>query len=94
MAVKIRLQRRGSKKRPFYAVVAADRRMPRDGRFLEKIGTYDPNQKGEKRISLVRDRVDHWISKGAKPSDVVTRLIKDFDQLKEAAAAEPMKEEA
>ena len=75
MAVRIRMQRRGSKKRPFYAVVAADSKMPRDGRFLEKLGTYDP-RKETGGIHLEMARVDHWIGVGALPSDTVAGLIK------------------
>lgn len=74
MAVRIRLQRRGSKKRPFYAVVAADSRAPRDGRFLEKLGTFDPRNK-EDGLNMNQERVDHWISNGATPSETVAKLI-------------------
>lgn len=76
MAVKIRLQRRGSKKRPVYAVVVADARMPRDGRFLEKVGTYDPRRE-EGKVMFNEARVAHWLGLGAQPSDTVGRLIKD-----------------
>ncbi len=72
--VRIRLTRRGAKKRPFYRVVAADGRMPRDGRFLEQLGYYDP-MKTPKDLKLNLERIDHWISVGAKPSDTVARLI-------------------
>ena len=75
MAVRIRMQRRGSKKRPFYAVVAADSRMPRDGRFLEKLGTYDPLKEVD-NIRFEMARVDHWIQVGAVPSDTVAGLLK------------------
>lgn len=81
MAVRIRMQRRGSKKRPFYAVVAADSRKARDGRFLEKLGTFNP-LKDTDRVHLVMDRVDHWLSVGATPSDTVAGLIK---QVREAS---------
>lgn len=74
MAVRIRMQRRGSKKRPFYAVVAADSKMARDGRFLEKLGTFDP-RKESGGIHLNMDRVDHWIGVGATPSGTVAGLI-------------------
>ncbi|MBF0128124.1 MAG: 30S ribosomal protein S16 [Magnetococcales bacterium] len=74
MAVRIRMQRRGCKKRPFYAVVAADSKMPRDGRFLEKLGIFDPLKTDG--ASLNMDRIDHWIGVGAVPSDTVERLIK------------------
>ncbi|MBF0424557.1 MAG: 30S ribosomal protein S16 [Magnetococcales bacterium] len=75
MAVRIRLQRRGSKKRPFYAIVAADRQMPRDGRYLEKLGTYDPRKESEKAV-LKAERVAHWLGMGALPSDPVAKMIK------------------
>ncbi|MBF0260837.1 MAG: 30S ribosomal protein S16 [Magnetococcales bacterium] len=77
MAVRIRMQRRGSKKRPFYAVVAADARMPRDGRFLEKLGVFNPLLEND-RVSLDMERVNHWLSVGAVPSDTVDRLIKQL----------------
>lgn len=78
--VRIRLQRRGYKKHPFYAVVAAEIHMPRDGRFLEKIGTYDPHQKEDKnKFKVKSDRMAHWLSKGAQPSDTVARLIKNME---------------
>ncbi len=75
MAVKIRLARAGAKKRPFYRIVAADVRSPRDGRFLEKLGTYDPNAEPS-RVELRADRIQHWISVGAQPTDTVRRLLK------------------
>ncbi len=79
MAVRIRMQRRGSKKRPFYAVVAADSRMPRDGRFLEKLGVFDP-LKETNRISLAMDRINHWLGVGALPSETVAKLIKQVQE--------------
>lgn len=82
--VRLRLSRGGAKKRPFYRVVAADIRMPRDGRFIEQVGTYDPRaSKGA--LSLKLDRIDHWLSQGASPSDTVESLIKRF----RAIAAKP-----
>ncbi|MGH7249558.1 MAG: 30S ribosomal protein S16 [Minisyncoccia bacterium] len=78
--VVIRLARGGAKKRPFYRVVAADQRMPRDGRFIEQVGTFDPRaEKGS--LTLMIDRVDHWLSVGAQPSDTVKGLIKKFRSL-------------
>jgi small subunit ribosomal protein S16 len=75
--VVIRLARGGAKKRPYYRVVAADKRMPRDGRFIEQVGTFNPRvEKGS--ISLKIDRVDHWLKVGAEPSDTVRSLIKKF----------------
>lgn len=75
MAVKIRLARGGAKKRPFYRIVAADARAPRDGRFLEKLGTYNPMTE-DGTIVLDRARVDYWLSVGAEPTKVVSRLLR------------------
>jgi small subunit ribosomal protein S16 len=75
MAVKLRLARRGAKKSPFYHVVATDSRNPRDGRFNEEIGTYDPNY-SPARIHLKQDRLEHWLKLGAQPSATVAQLIK------------------
>jgi small subunit ribosomal protein S16 len=79
MSVKIRLQRRGAKKRPFYRVVAADIRAPRDGRFIELLGTYDPLQ-DPPVIRLNKERVDYWISNGAQPTDTAEALIKKLNE--------------
>ena len=75
MAVSIRLRREGAKNRPYYKVVVADSRSPRDGRFIEIIGTYDPKKPGH-NSTLKLDRAEYWISKGAQPSDTVRSLIK------------------
>ena len=77
MAMKIRLARGGSKKRPFYRVVAADSRMPRDGRYVEKLGTYNPllPKDSEERVKLDMERVQHWLDKGAQPTDRVSRFL-------------------
>lgn len=75
MAVKIRLARTGAKKRPFYRIVAADARSPRDGRFLEKLGTYDPT-KNPSAVHVNQARVDYWLGVGAQPTDTVKRLLK------------------
>lgn len=77
MAVKIRLARGGSKKRPFYSIVAADSRMPRDGRFIEKLGTYNPllPKDSEDRVKMNLDRVQHWLGEGAQPTDRVSRFL-------------------
>ena len=77
MALKIRLARGGSKKRPFYSVVVADSRMPRDGRFIEKIGTYDPRlpKDSENRVQIDGAKAADWIKKGAKPTDRVARFL-------------------
>ncbi|BAB06202.1 30S ribosomal protein S16 [Halalkalibacterium halodurans] len=74
MAVKIRLKRMGSKKAPFYRVVVADSRSPRDGRFIEEIGTYNPLTQPAK-VELKEDRALDWMLKGAKPSDTVRNLF-------------------
>lgn len=73
--VKIRLQRVGKKKAPFYHIVVADSRSPRDGRIIEQIGTYDPMTEPS-TIKLDTDKVDKWIKDGAKPTDTVKQLIK------------------
>lgn len=75
MAVKIRLQRFGAKKRPFYRVVAADSRSPRDGRFLEQLGIYDPMAQPS-MYRFNQARLDYWLSVGAKPSDTIASLLR------------------
>lgn len=74
MAVTIRLSRAGAKKHPFYRVVVADSRRPRDGKFLEQVGTYDPSR--EAALDLQKDLLDAWMKKGAVPSQTVSELIK------------------
>lgn len=73
--VRIRLSRSGTKKNPFYRVVVIDSRKPRDGRYLELIGTYNPRAKGEK-AQINRERVRHWLACGAQPSDTVSRIFR------------------
>jgi small subunit ribosomal protein S16 len=75
MAVVLRLSRAGAKKMPFYHVVATDSRNPRDGKFIEAIGSYDPNQEPPK-LELNRERLEHWLKVGATPSETVAGLIK------------------
>ena len=76
MSLKLRLSRAGTKKRPYYHVVVADARSPRDGRFIEKIGTYDPRLADkEKRVNLITDRVTYWLGVGAQPTDRVARFV-------------------
>ena len=75
MAVAIRLRREGALNRPYFKVVVADKRSPRDGKFIEIVGTYDP-KKGGMNSTLKLERIDYWISKGAQPSDTVRSLIK------------------
>lgn len=87
MAVSIRLSRGGSKKRPYYRIVVADARSPRDGNFIEKIGTYNPllAKDDAKRVTIDSDRAKHWLSVGAQPTDRVARFF-DAAGLKERAA--------
>jgi len=77
MALKIRLARGGSKKRPYYRIVVAEATSPRDGRYVEKVGTYNPmlNKDDENRVQLVEDRVKHWLGVGALPTDRVARFL-------------------
>ena len=79
MALKIRMSRGGAKKRPFYSIVIADSRSPRDGRFIEKVGTYNPMlDRGHKdRVVLKAERIQHWMKMGATPSDRVARFLGD-----------------
>ena len=81
MALKIRLSRGGAKKQPFYRIVVADSRSPRDGRFIERLGTYDPMvaKDSENRITLKEERIKYWLSQGAKPSDRVARFLGHAD---------------
>lgn len=83
MAVKIRLARHGAKKRPFYRIVVADSECPRDGRFLENVGTYNP-VKDPAEVTLKTDRVQYWLQQGAQPTDTVKNLLK-----KEGVTAQP-----
>ncbi len=87
MAVSIRLSRGGSKKRPYYRIVVADARAPRDGQFIEKIGTYNPllAKDDEKRVTLNAERAKHWLSVGAQPTDRVARFL-DVAGVKERAS--------
>lgn len=76
--VTIRLARAGAKKRPFYHIVVADSRRARDGRYIERIGFFNPIAVGgEESLRIEKERVDHWVSKGAQPSDRVAKLLKD-----------------
>ena len=77
MSMKIRLARGGSKKRPFYRIVAADSRMPRDGRFIEKLGTYNPllPKDSEDRVKMDVERVQYWLAQGAQTTDRVSRML-------------------
>ena len=90
MATKIRLARGGRKGRPFYSIVVANSTSPRDGKFIEKVGTYNPllDNDSEKRIVLKQERVEHWLSVGAKPTDRVAILLNSLG-LKGAAKFKP-----
>jgi small subunit ribosomal protein S16 len=76
MAVKIRLARHGAKKRPFYRIVVADSESPRDGRYLENVGTYNP-LKDPAEVTLDSERIDYWLQQGAIPTDTVKNLLKN-----------------
>jgi small subunit ribosomal protein S16 len=92
MSLKLRLARAGTKKRPYYHVVVADARSPRDGRFIEKIGTYDPKlEDREKRVTLVTERAQHWLSVGAQPTDRVARFFDAAGLLKREPRNNPEK---
>ena len=93
MSIKIRLARAGSKKRPFYRVVAADSRMPRDGRFIEKLGTYNPllNKDDNNRVNLDLDRIKDWLSKGAQTTDRISRLLENLEVLPKKIRNNPIK---
>ena len=83
--VVIRLARHGAKKKPFYHIVAADKRMPRDGRFIEKLGFFNPVASGQaEKLRMEFERVEYWLSQGAQPSDRVKSLIKDARKAKAA----------
>ena len=93
MAVAIRMSRGGSKKRPYYKIVVADERAPRDGKFIERIGSYNPllAKDDEKRVVLDSDRAKHWLSVGAQPSDRVARFLDAAGLLKREARNNPNK---
>ena len=91
MSMKIRLARGGSKKRPLYAIVATDSRNPRDGRFLEKLGTYDPMlaKDNEGRVKMDLDRVKHWLGQGAQPTDRIARMLEAAGILEKKVRSNP-----
>lgn len=91
MAVKLRLSRAGAKKSPFYRVVVTDSRSPRDGRFIEHVGIYDPTR-NPAEVRFQMERIDHWLRVGATPSDTVAHLINQTRR--EAAKAEGTKKPA
>lgn len=93
MALKLRLARGGSKKRPFYSIVVADVRAPRDGRFIEKLGTFNPllAKDNEQRVVINKERIEHWLSHGAQPTDRVHRFLDEAGILKREARNNPKK---
>lgn len=93
MALSIRLSRGGSKKRPYYRIVVADARSPRDGRFIEKIGNYNPllAKDAENRVVLDADRAKHWLGVGAQPTDRVARFLDQAGVRERAARSNPNK---
>ncbi len=93
MAMKIRLARGGSKKRPFYSIVAADSRMPRDGRFIEKLGTYNPMlpKDSEERVKMNMERVKYWLGEGAQVTDRVSRMLEAAGELPKKDRSNPKK---
>ena len=95
MAVKIRLARGGAKKRPFYRIVAADERSPRDGRYIEKLGTYNPllPRDSAERVVMDVERVQYWLDRGAQPTDRVLRFLDAAGIRTRAARVNPKKAE-
>lgn len=93
MAMKIRLARGGSKKRPFYRIVAADSRMPRDGRFIEKLGTYNPllPKDSEDRVKMDIEKIQAWLDKGAQPTDRVARFLEAAGVVEKKERSNPKK---
>jgi small subunit ribosomal protein S16 len=93
MAMKIRLARGGSKKRPFYRIVAADSRMPRDGRYVEKLGTYNPllAKDNEERVKMNVERIQYWLGQGAQTTDRVARMIEAAGLVPKTDRANPKK---
>ena len=77
--VKIRLRRMGAKKAPYYRIIVADSRCPRDGCFIEELGTYDPMAEGEQRIKVDMERAQYWIANGAQPTETVRGLLKKVE---------------
>jgi small subunit ribosomal protein S16 len=90
MSLKIRLARGGAKKRPYYSIVIADARTPRDGRFIEKVGTYNPmlDRSAADRVTLKEERLRHWLGVGAQPTDRVARFLGDAGIIDKPATRE------
>src|ERR687897_2480990 len=95
MSLKIRLARAGAKKRPYYRIVVADSRSPRDGRFIDKVGTYDPMKPKDDagRIILESEKIQAWLAKGAQPTDRVLRFLDAAGLMKREARNNPQKAE-
>ena len=95
MSTKIRLARGGSKKRPYYRIVVADVRAPRDGRFIEKVGTYNPMlaKDNPERVTLIEERIRHWLDHGAQPTDRVLRFLDQAGIRTRASRSNPQKGE-
>ncbi|QIE46614.1 30S ribosomal protein S16 [Pseudohalocynthiibacter aestuariivivens] len=93
MAMKIRLARGGSKKRPFYRIVASDSRMPRDGRFIEKLGTYNPllPKDSEERVKMDMERIQYWLGQGAQPTDRISRMLEAAGAIEKKERSNPNK---
>jgi small subunit ribosomal protein S16 len=93
MAMKIRLARGGLKKRPFYSIVAADSRMPRDGRFIEKLGTYNPllPKDSEERVKMNMERIEYWLGEGAQPTDRIARMLEAAGKMDKTERSNPNK---
>ena len=93
MSIKIRLARGGSKKRPFYRIVAADTRMPRDGRFIEKLGTYNPllPKDSEDRVKMDVERIQYWMGQGAQTTDRVARFLEAAGVVEKKERSNPIK---
>ena len=92
----IRMTRHGTKKRPFFHIVVADSRSPRDGRFIEKLGTYNPllPREHEQRVTLDKERIAHWLKVGAQPSDRVARFLAQVEMMKPRERREQTKKSA
>lgn len=95
MAMKIRLARGGSKKRPFYRIVAADSRSPRDGRYIERLGIYNPllPKDSEERVKIDTERMQHWLDQGATPTDRIARMIEAVGLRPKTERSNPKKAE-
>jgi small subunit ribosomal protein S16 len=94
MAVKLRLMRMGKTKQPTYRLVAADSRSPRDGRFIEVVGSYAPREELDKKVVLKAERVSEWLEHGAQPTDRVRRILVGAGLMEEAPATKPVTEAA